>query len=63
MDELQGFVSGMLSDAGKTALESPAAQEAVATLTGAAVRAAKREVLTMVFPAFILGVLVAKYVK
>ena len=67
MDELQDFVSNMLSDAASDALTSSGGKEAVAAITAAAVKAAsdtaKREVLTMVLPAFVIGIIVAKYVK
>jgi hypothetical protein len=67
MNEIVDFVGEVLSSAGEEALKSQGGQEAVATITAAAVKAAtasaKREVATMVVPAFIAGVLIAKYLQ
>jgi hypothetical protein len=61
MDEIVGIVGDILSEAGESALESKGGKEAVAVVTAAAVKAAsdsaKREVMTMLVPAFLLGAL------
>ena len=66
-ETLQDLASEILSSAGEKALESQGGQQAVATITAAAIKAAsasaKREVATAVIPAFIAGLLLAYYLK
>ena len=66
-ETLQELASEILSSAGEKALESQGGQQAVATITAAAIKAAsesaKREVLTAVIPAFIAGIILASFLK